>query len=263
VRRLPQGGYGCAPQAEAGQRPRVAKAGAVDPRLLRLPLPFLPVRGVPSGECEVSSRVVRAARASDERNGGLSALVRLVPARRRARRLDRLLVLRDSHRRQQEALGDRHRFGLVRRRLPALVLLGVLLAGGVGTAQARYPSPPHWWLAGPGACIRTWESGNGRTSANLYGMLDGWSCGGRQPDMLARMPPSGEQGLSRVPSSGKRYGWEPWRGQTASRCGLRALPSGSDVNGTNCSEFADCGEARDARAAARTRTRLRSSGELS
>jgi hypothetical protein len=221
VRRLPQGGYGCAPQAKAGQRPWVANAGAADPRLLRLPFPFLPVRGVPSSELEATPRVVRAAplrcgAASNERNGGLSgALVRLVPARRRGRRLARLSLGRARFRSRERALGDRHRFGLVRRGLLPLILL---LAGGVGAAQARFPSPPHWWLAGPGACIRTWESGNGRTSPNLYGMLDGWGASGGVG--YAGSAPRREQDY-RAYVLYKRYGWAPWRGQTASRCGLR------------------------------------------
>ena len=43
-------------------------------------------------------------------------------------------------------------------------------------AQAkRWPEPPSWWkYSSYMTCVRVRESGNGRASTNLYGMLDGW-----------------------------------------------------------------------------------------
>jgi hypothetical protein len=172
--------------------------------------------GQPGSRSAAHERRAPRGRASDERDGGLSgALVRLVPTRRRARRLDRLPRRRARLRSWERGLGDRHRLGLVRRCLLPLVLF---LAGGVGAAQARFPSPPHWWLAGPGACIRTWESGDGRTSPNLYGMLDGWEMAGGHG--WAGDASRTEQDF-RSYRLWRRFGWEPWRGQTASRCELR------------------------------------------
>jgi hypothetical protein len=116
---------------------------------------------------------------------------------------------------ERAPLGDLHRFALVRCCLPALILL---LGWGVGAAQARFPAPPHWWLAGPGACVRQWESGNGRTSPNLYGMLAGWAAAGGVAGRAGQASRA-EQDY-RAYRLYLRLGWEPWRGQTASRCGL-------------------------------------------
>lgn len=159
-----------------------------------------------------STGVLRTVRLPKTR-GRLSALVRLVPARRRARRDDRSARRSARLRRKERPLN-----GLVRRRLAALVLLlAWLLVTPTARATERFPKPPAWWLNGPGACVRTWESGDGRASANLYGMLDGWRVArGRG---VAGRASRAEQDY-RAWRLYLRFGWNPWRPNTTRRCGL-------------------------------------------
>lgn len=93
------------------------------------------------------------------------------------------------------------------------LVLGWLL--GTGVARAAYPRPPAWWLRGAGACIRQMESTDGRASANLYGMLDGWAVAGGHG--WAGDASRGEQDY-RAFRLWQRFGWEPWRGRTANNC---------------------------------------------
>ena len=92
----------------------------------------------------------------------------------------------------------------------ASVVLGLL----VPTAEAKkWPRPPSWWLNSPGMkCVRTIESGNGRASNNLYGMLDGWAVAGGQGE--ARYASYAEQHY-RAWRLWRMYGmkaWCPWDG---------------------------------------------------
>lgn len=97
----------------------------------------------------------------------------------------------------------------------ALPTLSAAALAVCASAHGTAPTPPTWWLKGPGACIRQWESGDGRTSSNLYGMLDGWAVSGGHGSAWAA--PRREQDY-RAFVLWKRYGWQPWRGQTAERC---------------------------------------------
>ena len=81
---------------------------------------------------------------------------------------------------------------------------------GVPWAQARHwPDPPGWWLHSSFAnCVRTRESGNGRASSNLYGMLEGWQAAGGKGN--AGNATRAEQDY-RAWILYRRYGTAPWR----------------------------------------------------
>lgn len=79
------------------------------------------------------------------------------------------------------------------------------------TAQhpQRWPKPPAAWLHGAFAtCVRLRESGNGRDSRNLYGMLEGWAAAGGHGD--AADASVAEQHY-RAWLLFRRYGVSPWR----------------------------------------------------
>lgn len=57
------------------------------------------------------------------------------------------------------------------------VLFGLLVPAA--EAKTTWPRPPGWWLnSSYMTCVRIRESGNGRASTNLYGMMDGWRAAG-------------------------------------------------------------------------------------
>lgn len=57
----------------------------------------------------------------------------------------------------------------------SLVVLALALTLPISAQAKRWPKPPSWWLNSPNmVCVRIRESGNGRGSSNLYGMLQGW-----------------------------------------------------------------------------------------
>ena len=90
-----------------------------------------------------------------------------------------------------------------------MVTAAVALAG-IRSAQARHwPDPPGWWLHSSFAnCVRTRESGNGRASSNLYGMLEGWQAAGGKGN--AGNATRAEQDY-RAWILYSRYGTSPWR----------------------------------------------------
>ena len=90
-----------------------------------------------------------------------------------------------------------------------MVTAAVALAG-IRSAQARHwPDPPGWWLHSSFAnCVRTRESGNGRASSNLYGMLEGWQAAGGKGN--AGNATRAEQDY-RAWILYRRYGTSPWR----------------------------------------------------
>lgn len=97
------------------------------------------------------------------------------------------------------------------KRFCILAVLTLLLA--TEADAKRWPKPPSWWLNSPGMkCVRNIESGNGRASRNLYGMLDGWAeAGGRGSAWNA----SYEEQHYRAWLLWRRYGmsaWCPWDG---------------------------------------------------
>ena len=66
-----------------------------------------------------------------------------------------------------------------RRVAVALASLAAALALAGSIDAREWPSPPSWWLnSNEMTCVRIRESGNGRASSNLYGMMAGWSAAG-------------------------------------------------------------------------------------
>ena len=92
-----------------------------------------------------------------------------------------------------------------------LLALAALEAPALG-ARA-WPRPPAWWLQSDFMrCVRAVESANGRTSSNVYGMLDGWRVAGGSGSAGAAT--RAEQDY-RAWLLWRRYGtgaWRPWDG---------------------------------------------------
>lgn len=93
--------------------------------------------------------------------------------------------------------------------LASLVALVLALMLALPAQAKRWPSPPSWWLNSPNmVCVRLHESGNGRGSSNLYGMLEGWGAAGGSGS--ARYASRAEQHY-RAWLLWKRYGCHaPW-----------------------------------------------------
>jgi len=78
-----------------------------------------------------------------------------------------------------------------------------------GRQPSPWPTPPAWFVHSPVlACIELRESGDGRASSNLYGMLDGWAAAGGRGTAASASP--AEQ-LYRAWLLYSRFGWSPWR----------------------------------------------------
>lgn len=81
-------------------------------------------------------------------------------------------------------------------------------------AAAKWPTPPGWWFKSPVVdCILTVESGNGRYSSNLYGMLDGWrQAGGTGSASSATRAEQDYRAYRLYLWALERfgYGWAPW-----------------------------------------------------
>jgi len=94
-----------------------------------------------------------------------------------------------------------------------LIIVCALVLIPSASATRKWPSPPAWWMnSSDMRCVRTIESGNGRTSTNLYGMLDGWAVAGGSGS--ARYASYAEQHY-RAWLLWKRFGmraWCPWDG---------------------------------------------------
>ena len=78
----------------------------------------------------------------------------------------------------------------------------------VSAGARRWPSPPAWWLnSSYMTCVRIRESGNGRASSNLYGMLAGWSEAGGSGSAWSA---SRAEQHYRAWLLWRRYGMRPW-----------------------------------------------------
>jgi len=91
-----------------------------------------------------------------------------------------------------------------------LMVTAAVALAGIRSAQAhRWPDPPAWWLHSSFAqCVRIRESGNGRGSSNIYGMLEGWQAAGGHGN--AKDASRAEQDY-RAWILYRRYGTAPWR----------------------------------------------------
>ncbi len=90
----------------------------------------------------------------------------------------------------------------------ALVICLLALLAFPAPSQA-WPKPPASWMTSAFAqCVRLRESGNGRGSSNIYGMLDGWRAAGGSGDAWHASRAEQDYRAYRL---WLRYGVIPWR----------------------------------------------------
>ena len=101
--------------------------------------------------------------------------------------------------------------------LASLVALVLALTLALPAQAKRWPVPPDWWkYSRDMVAVRNCESGNGKHSRNLYGMLDAWPLVGGDGGKTGAWSASYAEQHYRAWLFWKRYGchagWGVWDG---------------------------------------------------